>query len=359
MQDSVKSVIRVRELRHSLTAGARAATALLDAMIHADTAPRAEEIMIDGAAPVLPIGRSISMLVWNVQFCAGRESLFFYDGGEAVHVPEHRTRATIEEVADTLRTFDADIVMLQEVDRNSDRTSRIDQHAELLTRLSYPYHVSTPYYQNRYVPYPTHQHLGRVDMHLSIFSRFAIRSAVRHPLTDLHESWIRRQFNLRRAVLEVGLPLSDGRRLSLMNTHLAAFSRGDGTLPAQIAAVADRVDDAQLRNEIAIVGGDFNALPPGDDPSRLGSDADLYRDEGWPISLLFDRLQSAVPAEAHEDEPERWRTWLPHGEETAQRALDHVFATPGIELLDTMVASGVHHLSDHLPIRLEYSISPL
>lgn len=347
-----------RGLRRSAKAGAKAALALLDSLIFAERGDRAEEISVEGPAPLLPAGRGVSLLVWNVQFCAGRDLLFFYDDGDAVHVDPKRVRETIDEIAGVLRAFDADIVMLQEVDRGSDRTGRIDQHRELLARHPYPYHVSTPYYRNTYVPYPPHQHLGRVDMHLSIFSRFALREAVRRPLPDLREGLLRRQFNLKRASLEVGLPLTDGRRLSLLNTHLTAFSRGDGTLPAQIASVSQRMREIAEAGQPGIVGGDFNALPPGDNPARLGAAADLYRDEGCPIAALFEQLQSAIPAEAHEDEPERWRTWLPHGAEVAERALDHVFSTQDVEYLDVSVASGVHHASDHLPLRVELQIPP-
>jgi endonuclease/exonuclease/phosphatase family metal-dependent hydrolase len=310
---------------------------------------RSEPIATERPARTLESGRTFSVLVWNIQYCAGRATRFFYDGGEGVHVPLERTLQTLTAVARAIRDLDADIVMLQEVDRDSDRTSRIDQHVELLQRLAYPCHTSTSYYENRYVPYPPWHHLGRVDMHLSVFSRFALVRAHRHPLPALREGFLRRQFNLRRAVLEVELPTSKGGRLRVLNTHLDAFSRGDGTLPRQLAAVVERL----RAGEPAIVGGDFNALPPGDDPARLGPDAELYRDDGWPLQVLFDGWQSAVPLEAHTDEPERWRTWLPFGSEVAERAIDHLFASRGVEILDCTVASGLHELSDHLPLKVE------
>lgn len=337
--------------------GAKVALALGDALWQRRTAARLEGIVCAPDAPALPVGRPFSVLVWNVQFCAGRHALFFYDGGEAVHVPAEHTLQTLSAIAKALQDLSADIVLLQEVDRDSDRTGRIDQHLELLRRVPYPCHTSTPYFRNRYVPHPSHQHLGRVDMHLSIFSRFALRRAQRHPLPALRESWLRRQFNLRRAILSVELPVEDGRVLQLLDTHLSAFSHGDGTLPEQVRAVAERMAEAERQGRQAIVGGDFNALPPGDDPARLGPDAALYRDEGWPLAELFERWQSAVPLEAHQDEPERWRTWLPHGSDTPDRALDHLFTTRGLEILDTTVASGLHDLSDHLPLRVELMVN--
>jgi endonuclease/exonuclease/phosphatase family metal-dependent hydrolase len=338
-----------RKVRQRIKSMALPLAGLARSLWRARGLARTERVTTERPVRPLEIGRPFSVLVWNIQYCAGRSARFFYDGGEAVHVPLERTLRSLTAVARAIRDLDADIVLLQEVDRDSDRTSRIDQHVELLQRLTYPCHTSTSYYENRYVPFPPWQHLGRVDMHLSVFSRFALDSARRHPMPPLREGWLRRQFNLRRAILEVQVPTSRGERLRVLNTHLDAFSRGDGTLPLQMAAVAD----CMRAGEPALVGGDFNALPPGDDPARLGADSELYRDEGWPLQLMFDHWQSAVPLEAHQDEPERWRTWLPFGAETAERAIDHLFATDGVEILDSTVASGLHELSDHLPLKVE------
>jgi endonuclease/exonuclease/phosphatase family metal-dependent hydrolase len=234
----------------------------------------------------------------------------------------------------------------------------VDQHAELLARAPYPCHASTAYHRVRYVPFPPGAHLGRVDTHLSVFSRVALARGWRHALPTLAESWLRRQFNLRRAMLELEAPLADGRALRLGDVHLSAFSHGDGTLPKQVDRVLDRLDRARAEGALVLCGGDFNALPPGDDPERLGPDADQYRADRDVVRPLFDRYRSAIPAEAHRDEPERWRTWLPFGSTVADRAIDHLFVGEGIEVLDVAVLTGVDDVSDHLPLRVELEVAP-
>ncbi len=304
-------------------------------------------------APPVPTDRPISVLCWNVQFAAGRDQVFFYDGGRAVRVPPATVSRTLDRIAEVLRSADADVVLLQEVDRGSDRTGRVDQHAELLARAPYPCHASTWYYRNPYVPHPRWEHLGRAEVHLSVFSRFRLAAGRRYRLAEMDEPWIQRQFNLRRALLELDLPLDRGGIVRVTNTHLSAFSKGDGTLPLQIGTLLGRLATTD-RDEVPwIAAGDFNALPPGDDPGRLGKDAELYADAGCPLQPLFDRWQSVVPAEAHADEPERWRTWLPPGSDEADRAIDHVFASRGVEVWDATVMSGVTDASDHLPLRAE------
>jgi endonuclease/exonuclease/phosphatase family metal-dependent hydrolase len=339
---------------------ARSAVALVDSVLRRPGPMEPVPIVGSGAAPVVEPGRPFTVLVWNIQFCAGRSRVFFYDGGDAVHVDRAEAAAAVDGIGRVLREQDADLVLLQEVDRGSDRTGRVDQHAELLARAPYPCHASTPYFRVRYVPHPPGNHLGRVDMHLSVFSRFSAVTAVRHALPAVaSEGWLTRQFSLRRAVLELTLPVADGRALRVCDVHLSAFTHGDGTLPLQIDGVAERLRVAGREGALVLAAGDFNALPPGDDPARLGVDAGQYADDGEPMRVLFDAYRSGIPREAHEDEPERWRTWLPFGSPVAERAIDHLFVGPGLEILDAAVLSGVSDLSDHLPLRFEVAVTPL
>src|SRR5690606_7940906 len=140
-------------------------------------------------------------------------------------------------IAEVVRAADPDIVLWQEVDRGSRRTAFVDQLEALQARLDLPCAVATPYHRAPYVPHPSHEHLGRVDMNLAVSSRYRLSSATRWQLPLLQESAVRRLFNLRRALLEVRVPVEGGGELRLFDTHLSAFSRGDGTLPKQIAAV--------------------------------------------------------------------------------------------------------------------------
>jgi endonuclease/exonuclease/phosphatase family metal-dependent hydrolase len=336
---------------------ARTAGALFDSVWRAPRGPSPVQVVGRGAAPPLEPGRPFTLLVWNVQFCAGRSREFFYDGGDAVHAEPGDVTRTLDRVAGVLREQQADVVLLQEVDRASARTGFVDQHAEILARTPFPCHASTPYHDNRYVPYPPQQHLGRVGVHLSALSRFSMAEGTRWPLPPLAEPWIRRQFNFRRALLELSLPLTDGRTLGLFDVHLSAFSRGSGTLARQIAAVTELVDRTARFGRPVVLGGDFNALPPGDDPKRLGAGAVEYEAEPDALAPLFERYGSAIPLEAHRDEPERWRTWVPFGADEAERAIDHAFVA-GVEVLDAAVLSGVTDASDHLPLRVELVVPP-
>ncbi len=171
-----------------------------------------------------------------------------------MRVPEEDTEAAVAEIAQALQDIGADIALLQEVDRGSDRTQQTDQLQAYLEATEPACWASTPYHQVAYLPYPGPTLLGKVDMQLSTLSRFKIESSKRHQLALLDEPGWRQAMNLKRAILETTVPLADGGEIRLGNTHLSAFSRGDGTLEKQIG----QLDDWMGHDPHFVLGGDFN-----------------------------------------------------------------------------------------------------
>ena len=169
--------------------------------------------------PLYDPAEPLRLMVWNVQFHGStsleanrspRESIlpatirpasailcplaprsqFFYDGGRDVHVAPALVATTIEQVAAVIDEHAPDVVLLQEVDRGSWRTGFVDQHRALLARLAqFSSQASTWYWRCPWVPYPAHSHVGPVNMHLSVFSRFRISECIRTPLPLLQEPW--------------------------------------------------------------------------------------------------------------------------------------------------------------------------
>lgn len=313
-------------------------------------------VTCDRDAPVLHRGQRVRALVWNVQYAAGRDHHFFYDGGTSVAVDAATVGGNLDRIAEVIARFDPDLVILQEVDRRSRRTARIDEHAELLLRVPYACHASTPYHRVPYVPFPANEHLGRVDMHLSVFSRFRLDGAVRHQLPLMDETWVRRQFNLRRALLEVRVPLAGGDDdLVVFNSHLSSFTHGDGTLARQVAVVDERLAEVESAATPWFLGADLNTLPPGDDPTRLGAHAALYPD-GSQVAPLIDRYHWPVPPAELASDPEPWRTYLPFGATRPDRTIDYVLHGSTVAPLGFSVVTDVTDVSDHLPLLFDFEV---
>lgn len=299
--------------------------------------------------PMAEINRPLRVLVWNIQYGASTKHHFFYDGGKAVRVPQADVDWTLDQIVQVVSELDPDIVLWQEVDRNSARTGFVDQLPILVERLGHPCFASATYHRVPYVPTPDHEHLGRVDMQLATSGRVRMDLARRHQLALLVEPWWRRLFNLKRAALEVRVPVQGGPPLTLINTHLSAFSFGDGSLPRQLAEIEAIALQARDRGEAVVLAGDMNSLPPGDDPSRLPEkDRPLYADPNEPIGRLFASMASTVPLETLRREPARHFTYVPFGGEP-DRTIDYAFVAGPARATGHRVWQDRTDISDHLP----------
>jgi endonuclease/exonuclease/phosphatase family metal-dependent hydrolase len=303
----------------------------------------------------VPIGEDIRLVSWNIQFAGSRKHHFFYDGGQAVHVPKKDVEETLQHINDALLREGTDIALIQEVDRFSERTAEIDQLDELLQYRTGLNWAVTPYHKVPYVPTPSHEHMGRVNLNLAIISSFSLSDSKRHQLALLDEPRWRQYFNLKRAILESSLPLEGNRGvLRVAVTHLSAFSKGDGTLNKQIAQVKEWMD-SQPEDQPWILAGDFNLLPPDDTASRLGEDSELYSDETNPIEDIIPSYQTAFPKSLIN----KHRTYLPFGAEKPDRKIDYIFYGGPIEIKHAVVLRDQSHVSDHLPLKIVFQIKDL
>jgi len=297
---------------------------------------------------ILHRGDPIRIMSWNIRYAGGRKH-FFYEGGSTVRVPIKDMLQTLLSIAKIIWRYNPDIVLLQEVDRNSARTGGIDQHDWLAKKLGYPWTISTPYHKVPYIPYPHYEHVGRVDMHLSIFSKFSLTSGWRYQLPDLIKPIWLQIFNLQHALLEVQIPFEGG-SLNLYNTHLSAFSYGDGTLDRQVAVIRKILQPALQIGKPIFLAGDFNALPPWDNPKRLGADASYYQDISPPIIPLMNYLYTPLTERIWRNAPNRWGTYLPYGTTHADRTIDWTFTGGPIETLNFTIISDIENASDHCPL---------
>lgn len=132
--------------------------------------------------------------------------------------------------------------------------------------------------------------------------------------------------------------------MDLFQTHLSAFSRGDGTLDRQVSTVLDAVEGC----EQALLAGDFNSLPVGVDPKTLGEAAVLYPERDTPIRPLVEALESVMTPEP---------TYVPFGSNRADRTIDYGFAR-GIQVHEARVLPSGAPWSDHLPLKISWTASP-
>ena len=93
---------------------------------------------LGGEAKSIKPGDSIKLLSWNLGFGAlGDNADFFMDGGKMVYpADEARVRTNIDAFVSEVKAQDADIVLFQEIDKDSDRSYTIPSRGAAPFRTS-------------------------------------------------------------------------------------------------------------------------------------------------------------------------------------------------------------------------------
>jgi endonuclease/exonuclease/phosphatase family metal-dependent hydrolase len=310
-------------------------------------------------APLLLPGQKIRVVTFNVQFLAGTGYHFFYDGGPDSLVARGDIETTAARVGEFLANSKADLVLLQEVDVGARRTCSVDEVTLLRNTLppELQNDVATYYWKSKFVPHP--KVLGSAGTKLVIFSRYRLERARRVRLPGKPGNPIDRDFNLKRAILEVELPIANGEILTILNTHLEAFPQGTHVMERQIQKLLERVNGLSQRNQPWILGGDFNLLPPGQS-ALLNPENRGIHGEPSELGSLYERY-SGVPtvAEATGEQRERCFTFTRRAgaNRIPVRTLDHFFAAPTVTVERYSVQQeGLMNVSDHLPLIAEFTL---
>ena len=310
-------------------------------------------------APLLAPGQRIRVVTFNVQFLAGTGYSFFYDGGPDTLVARNDVESTAVKVAAFIASANADLVLLQEVDCGARRTAYLDELTLLLNALppEMQNHAATYYWKSKFVPHP--KVLGAAGTMLVLFSRYRLGKTRRYRLPGVPGNPIDRDFNLKRAILEVELPLANGEFLTILNTHLEAFPKGTEVMERQIGKVLQRLNQLTQANQPWILGGDFNLLPPGQSARLTPQSRGIHR-EPSEIDLLYERY-SGVPtvSDATGDQMPRYFTFTQRSgaNRIPVRTLDYLFAAPMITIERYSVKQdGMLGVSDHLPLVADFTV---
>jgi endonuclease/exonuclease/phosphatase family metal-dependent hydrolase len=322
-----------------------------------------EPVVTVANAPLLQPGQQFKVLTWNVQFMAGnKNNHFFFDGGKDPW-PSLETQSKVtEQVAAILRAEDPDIILLQELDQGARRSYFQDQLLELLRLLPHHYvsHTSSYYWKAGYVPHP--ELMGAAGMKLSIISKYRIEEARRYALSAITtDNLLRRQFNVKRGVLGVELPIEGGDSLNVLNTHLSAFTQGTDTKARQVSQLNVLLSRFADAGKLALMGGDFNMVPSRSAYRRLsGRNREYYNPRETEIAPLLAQFCSVPSLEETDGEDHaRWYTHMATYSQSKlpDKTIDYIFTTGELTLGDHYVlGTGTQAISDHLPVVATFTL---
>jgi endonuclease/exonuclease/phosphatase family metal-dependent hydrolase len=220
-----------------------------------------ETVEVEGTpAELLYPGSTVRLVSWNIGYGAlGDNADFFMDGGSGVRTAdEARVRENVQAVIDELAELAPDAVLLQECDRDSDRSYGIDEAAWIADELSLGQSTFAYNYRCLFVPFPVPP-IGGVNSGLLTLSAYPVASSARVSL-PCPFSWPVRVANLKRCLLVDRIPLyGSDKELVLINLHLEAYDSGEGKI-AQTAMLRGILQAEAEKGNYVIAGGDFNQI---------------------------------------------------------------------------------------------------
>ena len=302
-------------------------------------------------------GEEYSLVSWNVGYGAlGDNADFFMDGGKSVYTAdENRVKQNLNGIADTLKEQNADLVILQEVDINSDRSYHTDERTILKQAMPDGSDAFAYNFKTLYVPYPLPP-IGHVESGLYTLSSAEIREAERITLPTPF-SWPIRIVNLKRCLLVSRIPLADtDRELVLINLHLEAYDDGAGK-EAQTRVLIDILENEYGKGNYVIAGGDFN--------QQFSNVISPYRMEGAPWQPGIIDVETLKPDfEAWTNTSAPTCRSLDRAYEGAEQNDFWFYIIDGFIVSDNIQVNAVETLdqqflcSDHNPVRMTFVLKP-
>ena len=301
-------------------------------------------------------GETVTIYSWNIGYAGlGKESDFFMDGGEMVDPP---SQEIVEKNMDGILAYiksqgDADVWLMQEVDKNSARTQGMDQYKKIQAWI----HNSSAFaynYKAAFVPYPLPP-IDRVESGIATYSSLAMSSNMERISLPCPFSWPARVAQIKRCLLVTRMPVEGSdKELVIINLHLEAYDDGEGKA-AQTQVLLEVLQEEYAKGNYVIAGGDFNQSFPGVLEQYPIEDAEKWTPGVLEQSILPEGWQFAYDSSAATcrllDKPYKNNCQL--------YVIDGFILSPNVKLESVKTDDSMNfEYSDHNPVRLDVTLIP-
>lgn len=298
------------------------------------------------------------LMSYNIGYAAyPADYSFFMDGGKYSRAYDQETvEKNMTGILETTKELDPDFALFQEVDQKGDRSMKVDEVAGLTTGLPTYSHVYAQNYDSAYLFYPLTQPIGKAKSGLVTLSKATISESTRYKLpidTDFNKF-----FDLDRGFSASLIPVKDSRKLTLINTHMSAFTKNREVRQAQLAKLFDFMKQEYENGRYVIVGGDFNHDMLGNSPEVFGTQTEPFNwTHPFPTSDLPAHFRVANEGLAEAKIPSVRRN-----NEAYQKGQSFVSIVDGFLVSDNVKVEkvAVHETdfvnSDHQPIVLTFKL---
>jgi endonuclease/exonuclease/phosphatase family metal-dependent hydrolase len=201
---------------------------------------------------------------------------FFMDGGTGSRSSSRsKTLENLHGITQFLIKENSDFNLIQEIDVKSTRSYKVNEYAYMIEEMRSFASAFAYNYKVLWVPVPITKPHGNVNSGLLTLSKFKISASTRHDYPG-KESFLRQLADLDRCLISSRIPVDNGRELVLINSHLSAYDKGGRIRKQQLQFLKNYIETEYKRGNYVIVGGDWNHMLPGTDPSKFTTT------ESWP-----------------------------------------------------------------------------
>ncbi len=311
------------------------------------------------------LDKSIRLMSWNIGYGAlGDNADFFMDGGKMVNTAtKERVRYNLDGMIDRIDEVNPDILLIQEMDRNSTRSHFVDEY-KYIQQNSNSYVVKNQStfaynYKVSFVPYPIPP-IGKVEAGLATYSAFKISEANRVKLPSSFK-WPMSVGNLKRCLEVTRMPIENSEKdFVLINLHLEAYDSGEGKI-AQTNMLKELLKEELDKGNYVIAGGDFNQVFSNTDTSAYPFLEGKWEAGYIDVSEFDERLNfvtdpsypscrslDSIYANAEDKSPESFQYYV----------IDGFIVSNNIEILNVRTHNTVFQYADHNPISMDVILLP-
>ena len=297
--------------------------------------------------------QEFDILSWNIGYCGLDKSMdFFYDGGTHVRTSKENTINNLEKILNFIKQQDSiEFFLLQEVDKKSKRTYRINEYDTIRDALKNYHAFFGKNYDVFFVPSPPAHPYGKVLSGIMSLSEFEPQKVTRYSFPGKY-AFPKGLFMLDRCFLVSRFKLNNDKEFVLINTHNEAFDPGDQR-KAQMEYLKKFVMAEYLKGNYIVVGGDWNQCPPGLQTSIRGYIFD--NKDYMPISEDF--MPSDWKWVYSNILPSNRRVITPWNKETtATTVIDFYLISPNVENISVETVDLNFENSDHEPVIAKFRL---
>ena len=246
----------------------------------------------------------------------------------------------------------ADFVFLQEVDVNGTRSYHVNQYDMFKSKSFSNYsQIYAENFHSAYLMYPLFDNHGLNYAGIATFSKYKVESAVRrsYPVDDGFGKF----FDLDRCFSINRVPLSNGKELTLINSHMSAYDEGGVIRHQQLKMLNDVMKAERDKGNYVIVGGDFNH-----DLIDGGSDFPTGQEyPAWVNKLSNKDLTEGFSIVASENAGTCRAAELPYKKGyNFEVVVDGFIVSDNIEVISINNIDNGYLYSDHNPARMEFRL---